>query len=78
MQQPPGAGDAAYGALGGADAKLLADCLVPRRVKGLPQRIHFNQALRGKNGAQLADRHAEAFTDRASIGLLGGRLQSKV
>ena len=47
-------------------------------IERLAHRVDLDEALRGKNRTQLADRHAEAFGDGAPVGLLCRGLQAEV
>ena len=78
MEQPARTGDAEHGAFGDIRTRLGAHGFVPRRIESLADRIDLDEALRGKNRAQLADRHAEAFGDGTPVGLLRRGLQAEV
>ena len=70
MEQPARAGDAEHGAFGDIRTRLGAHGFVTGRIERLAGWIDLDEALRRKNRAQLADGHAEAFGDGASVSLL--------
>ena len=47
------------------------------RIERLAGRIDLDESLAGEDAAELADRHAEALGDGASVGLGGGGLEAE-